>query len=67
MTQNVIVNSFKACKSSSSTNGSDNGFIHCLKPGGVAQIVHQNSGDCDDDTFASGSEAEFEANLQGTG
>ena len=33
---NVVVNSFTACGISSSTDGSDDSSIHCLKPGGVA-------------------------------
>ena len=36
VTCDVIVHSFKAFKISSSTDGSDDVFIHCLNPGGVA-------------------------------
>ena len=32
----VIVKSFKACGMTSSTDGSEDDSIHCLKPGGVA-------------------------------
>ena len=34
--RDVIVHSFKACRISSSTDGSEDGFPHCRKPGGVA-------------------------------
>ena len=34
--RDVIVHSFKACRISSSTGGSEDGFPHCRKPGGVA-------------------------------
>ena len=36
MTDHVIILSFKVCKISSNMNGSDEGFIHCLKPDEVA-------------------------------
>ena len=69
-----FVHCFKAYSISSSTDGSNDVFIHCL-PGGVAlsaveaiasETVHLNSRNCDgDDPFDS--EAEFEADLRGTG
>ena len=34
----VIVKSFKACGITSSTDGSKDGSIHCLKPGGVERF-----------------------------
>ena len=36
VTADVIIKSFKACGISSSTDGSEDSSIHCLKPGGVA-------------------------------
>ena len=36
VTADVIIKFFKACGISSSTDGSDDSSIHCLKPGGVA-------------------------------
>ena len=36
VTTEVIVNSFKVCGISSNTDGSEDGSIHCLKPGQVA-------------------------------
>ena len=78
MTDDVIIHFFKACRISSSTDGSDDGFIDCLKLGGVAhsaveaiatESAHLNSRDGDDDVdpSAGDSEAEFEADLCGTG
>ena len=70
----VVAHCFKVCMISSSTDGSDDGFTHSLKPGRVThsaveaittETVLLNSRDCDDDLFASDREAEFEANLQG--
>ena len=60
------------CRISSSADDSDDGFIQCLKPGGVAncaieaivtETIHLNNRDCDDDLFSSDSEAEFAADL----
>ena len=74
VTRDVIVYSFKSCRISSSTGGSDDGFIYYLNDGGVAHTAVETiametigltsrDGDGDDDCFASDSEAEFEADL----
>ena len=78
MIHNVIIYCVKARMISSSTNGSDDGFILCLKPGGVAHnaveaivtdTVHLNSRDDGVDPFVSDSVVEFELDLHvgGTG
>ena len=36
VTTDVVIKSFKACGISNSTDGSEDDFIHCLKPGEVA-------------------------------
>ena len=58
----VIINSFKVCGISVATDGSEDGLIHCLKPGEVAAEAAsdmarltsalQNSEESDDDPFS---------------
>ena len=67
----VIINSFKVCGISVETDGTEDGLVHCIKPGGVAAdataeisaetaaLIAGSNKDLDDsDTFASDEELE---------